>query len=139
MVHLGNLRDFLFFFFFFLIQDNFHNLGPSQRALTVLIKFKIILSFSFSKIFIDINWCWVKTIPWWRVLRSKIFFILLCVFLEPSKLLLPLLLLCSITDPSTSPLRFNLSPASSPWKVHSFLALFICLNFVWLLKFWVSF
>ena len=70
MVNLGNFRDFLFFVLF--IQDNVHNLGPSQRALTVLIKFKIILSFSFSKIFLDINWRWVeKTVPWWRVLRAK--------------------------------------------------------------------
>ena len=74
MLKIGSFRKFkgLPFFFFLFIQDNFHNLGPSQRALNVLIKFKIILSFAFSKIYIDINWSWVeKTIPWWGVLRSK--------------------------------------------------------------------
>ena len=37
--------------------------------------------------------------------------------------------LCSVTDLSTSPLQFNLSTAPPPWKVHSFLALFILLKF----------
>ena len=36
---------------------------------------------------------------------------------------------CSVFDLSTSHLRFNLSTAPPPWKVHSFLALFLLLKF----------
>ena len=56
-------------------------------------------------------------------------FLFFFVSFQNLPLLLPFLLLCSVTDLSTSPLRFNLSTTPPPWKVHSFLALFILLKF----------